>query len=124
MQTSESEQPSPTSHTPLPWEAVRASEHHGPYVTTAFGTTVCDLYAMSEPVIGKSKPVSFTDADLNVQLIAKAVNCHGELLAVVRELVAALTDGSIQRNPAFEESDDAEWLLERAEAALTRATAA
>lgn len=79
-----------TQHTPLPWEAVEATEHHGPYITTAFGTTVCDLYAMTDPnnIFNgrKSVPASFTDADKNVHLIVRAVNSYDDMLAALKEL--------------------------------------
>lgn len=67
-------------YTPGPWEYVASTEHHGPYVTSAFGSTICDCYIMShpdEPSVrngGKSKPVSFLHemADPNARLIAAA----------------------------------------------------
>lgn len=64
--------------TPGPWEYVPGNEHHGPYVTTNFGSTVCDCYAMSNPASlsvrngGDSKPYSFLAemAEPNARLIA------------------------------------------------------
>jgi hypothetical protein len=75
-------------HTAMPWEAVPGNEHHGPYITTAFGSTVCDLYAMSQPVFGSqpSKPVSFTDADQNVEAIVRACNAHDRLVEIAKTL--------------------------------------
>lgn len=83
---------SQTEHTPLPWEVVEATENHGPYITTAFGTTVCDLYAMTDPHSNgailrgetKARSISHTDADLNAPLIVRAVNCHDDLLAACK----------------------------------------
>lgn len=92
-----------SSHTPLPWDVVEATENHGPYITTLYGTTVCDLYAMSDPQgLGallhgnERKPISFTDADQNAVLIAAAVNSYADMFAAlvnVRKLIseAALT---------------------------------
>lgn len=78
-----------TEHTPLPWEVVPANEHHGPYVTTAFGTTVCDLYAMSDPAVGERRPITFTDGADNADLIIKAVNAYDDLVAVLQDIVVA-----------------------------------
>lgn len=30
--------------TPGPWDYVPGTEHHGPYVTSEFGSTICDFY--------------------------------------------------------------------------------
>lgn len=67
-------------HTPAPWEYVPSTEHHGPYVTSEFGSTICDCYTMSQPGLwstangGPSKPVLFLAemADPNARLIAAA----------------------------------------------------
>ena len=66
--------------TPGPWEYVESTKHHGPYVTTEFGSTICDCYTMSDcssrSVIngGKSRPILFLAemADPNARLIACA----------------------------------------------------
>ena len=74
----------------LPFELVEATEHHGPYITTAFGTTVCDFYAMSKPGWpstasgGPSKPVPFTDADENAAFMVRAANSYHDMLAALR----------------------------------------
>ena len=65
------------AHTPGPWDYVPANEHHGPYVTTDYGTTVADLYVLSEPVVWSSetrKPIPFMGemAEANARLIAAA----------------------------------------------------
>lgn len=79
------------AHTPLPWDYVEATEHHGDYITTAFGTTVCDFYAMSDPTAwstangGDSKPVPFTQAAENAKAVVKAVNAHDALVDVIRK---------------------------------------
>lgn len=67
-------------HTPGPWDYVPANEHHGPYVTSDFGSTICDLYTMTNPNNlsvrngGDSRPVPFLAemADPNARLIAAA----------------------------------------------------
>jgi hypothetical protein len=78
-------------HTPGPWEYVAATEHHGPYVTSAFGSTICDCYTMSHAgsasVLngGPSRPISFMHemADPNARLIAAAPDLLIELQAMV-----------------------------------------
>ena len=63
-------------HTPGPWEFVPGNEHHGPYVTSEFGNTICDCYTMTEPgVLSADKtrrPVPFLHemAEPNARLIA------------------------------------------------------
>jgi len=69
-----------SGHTPGPWSYVPSTEHHGPYVTSDYGSTVCDCYTMSHPGEmstrngGRSKPVHFMHemADANARLIAAA----------------------------------------------------
>ncbi len=64
--------------TPGPWDYVPSTEYHGPYVTSEFGATICDLYTMTQPSMlsganrGPSRPVSFMHemADPNAGLIA------------------------------------------------------
>jgi hypothetical protein len=74
----------------LPYELVEATEHHGPYVCTAFGTTVCDFYAMTDPSSasirngGTSEAISFTDAAEHAAFMVKAANAHEELLAALK----------------------------------------
>lgn len=68
------------NHTPGPWDVVEADEHHGFYVTSEFGSTVCDLYTMTRLDMpstangGPSKPVPFLSemAEGNARLIAAA----------------------------------------------------
>ena len=70
----------PMLNTPGPWEYVPSTEHHGPYVTTEYGSTVCDCYTMSNLAHasvrngGDSKPIHFMSeqADANALLIAAA----------------------------------------------------
>ena len=79
---------SEVKHTPGPWEYVPSTEHHGPYVTSDFGTTIADCYVMSNPgnlsVLngGDSRPIHHLHemADPNARLIAAAP----ELLEVCR----------------------------------------
>lgn len=68
------------AHTPGPWDYVPSNEYHGPYVTTEYGSTVCDCYCMSNPLSlsvrngGDSKPIHHMHemADANARLIAAA----------------------------------------------------
>jgi hypothetical protein len=84
-----------------PYELVEATEHHGPYVCTSWGTTVCDFYAMSDPSSasvrngGTSKPLPFTDASEHAAFMVKAANAHEELLAGLREIDRCLGYGQI-----------------------------
>ena len=67
-------------HSPLPWELIAGTDHHGAYIVSAAGLDVCDLYAMSNPMAasirngGDSKPVPFRDMDANARMIVQAVN--------------------------------------------------
>jgi hypothetical protein len=88
-------------HTPGPWEYVPATEHHGPYVTSAFGSTICDCYTMTRPDAlsvrngGPSKPVAFLAemADPNAHLIAAAPDLYEALDTVMREFFPHATLG-------------------------------
>jgi hypothetical protein len=81
---------------PLPFEFVEATEHHGPYITTAYGTTIYDFYVMSDPSMpsvrngGTSKPVPFVDAVGNAEFMCRAANSHDKLVSDNADLVAAL----------------------------------
>lgn len=80
-------------HTPGPWEYVPSTEHHGPYVTSQYGSDVCDCYTMSNlsdaSVLngGTSKPIHFLGemADANARLIAASPDMLAAL-KMVREL--------------------------------------
>jgi hypothetical protein len=82
---------SQSDHTPGPWEYVPSTEHHGPYVESSVGGTICDCYVMSNPSApsvrngGDSKPISFFHemADPNARLIAAAPEMLEALRAVV-----------------------------------------
>lgn len=88
------------THTPGPWEYVPSTVNHGPYVTSNFGSTICDCYVMSQPSMysigngGPSKPMPFLAemADPNARLIAAAPKML-EALLNTRKLVseAAMT---------------------------------
>lgn len=103
-------------HTPGPWEYVPSTEHHGPYVTSDFGSTICDCYVMSNPSAlsvrngGDSRPILHLDemADPNARLIAAAP----ELLDALKEANALLLA------PA---EDIKEHVLSRIRAALAKA---
>jgi len=127
-------------HTPEPWDVVPANEHHGFYITSDFGNTICDLYTMSDPGVlspdyGKpSKPVSFMHemAGPNAARIVACVNaCEGiadpsvvpELVAVLREVNAELFEyASITING--EADTRLKGMVERADAILAKATGA
>jgi hypothetical protein len=87
-------------HTPGPWSFVPATEHHGPYVTTDFGSTIADCYTMSNPLClsvlngGVSKPIPFLHemAEPNARLIATAP----ELLAALETLHDKVIIGTIK----------------------------
>lgn len=84
--------PCTAAHTPGPWEYVPSTEHHGPYVESSVGGTICDCYVMSNPSApsvrngGDSKPISFFHemADPNARLIASAP----DLLSIAKRWLA------------------------------------
>ncbi len=77
----------------LPWEYVRSTEYHGPYITSRVGNTIADFYTMSRPAErslvngGPSRPVHFMAemADGHAEFAVRAVNNHNELLHVLKE---------------------------------------
>lgn len=81
-----------TQHT-LGWDIIPSNENHGPYVTTQFGSTVCDCYCMSDPASlsirngGTSKPINhmYDHADDNDRLIAAAPELLEALEALVKQ---------------------------------------
>lgn len=97
-------------HTPGPWDYVPGTEHHGPYVTTEYGSTVADCYYMSNPYSlsvrngGDSKPINHMRemADANARLIAAAPDMlealkqaeqqidYGQIDAAHRIIIAAI----------------------------------
>jgi hypothetical protein len=115
---------SDTKHTPGPWEYVPSTEHHGPYVTSEFGVTVCDCYVMSNPSApsvlngGDSYPVHHLSemADPNARLIAAAPDLV-EALAEARKGCKLLEDLTGCRGDDDYVSD----LLAKIDAALSKA---
>lgn len=85
-------------HMPMPWELIEATEHHGAYVVNSWGRTVCDLYAMSNPMAasvrngGTSFPVHFDDMAANAAFIVKAVNSHDFLVKALQAVIDAACD--------------------------------
>lgn len=106
-----------SEHTPLPWDYVASNEHHGPYITSSVGGTICDLYTMSHPSEpsavngGRSRPMPFYHemADPNAQLIVRAVNAHDALVKALEFVSAQLRkrECSIRDCAALDESDAA-----------------
>lgn len=106
--------------TPGPWEYVPSTDHHGPYVTSEFGSTICDLYTMSHPKEwstangGPSKPIPFLAemADPNARLIAAAPNLL-EALTELSDLMDGVMNGSYKPDS---------FTLQPARAAIAKAT--
>lgn len=86
-------------HTSGPWDYVPSTEHHGPYVTSEFGTTVCDFYVMTQPSLfstangGKSRPIHHLHemADANARLTAAAPEMLEALHRVLNHPLVRLT---------------------------------
>ena len=93
----------------LPLDIVEGNDNHGPYITTDFGTTVCDFYCMSDPSSwavcngGTSKPVWFTEAAEYAAFMVKAANAHDELVALLTGLVNIANWGHDDDSSAVEE---------------------
>jgi hypothetical protein len=83
--------------TPGPWEFVPGDEYHGPYVTSEFGSTICDCYTMTEPgplsFERKRRPVPFLHemAEPNARLIAAAP----DMLAALRNVRALISEAAM-----------------------------
>lgn len=88
-----------TEPTPGSWEYVPSTEHHGPYVTSEFGSTICDCYVMSDPSGasvrngGTSKPIHHLHemADPNARLIAAAP----AMLAALRNVQKLISEAAM-----------------------------
>lgn len=84
------------SNTPEPWDYVPSTENHGPYITSDHGSTICDLYVMSQPDKlsirngGPSRPIPFLAemADLNAKRIVNCVNA----MAGIDDPVGTMTE--------------------------------
>ncbi|MBB6299959.1 hypothetical protein [Rhizobium leucaenae] len=120
--------PNPLWEPALPYDLVEGNESHGPYVTTAFGTTVCDFYAMSNPSSpsvrngGASKPIWFTDAAENAAFMVMAANAYHDILADYSNAVKAQDDllaglRTIIQKLEFEQPNEA---LKRARSLLAK----
>lgn len=98
--TASRSQPTNETPSPLPWEVVAGTDHHGAYIVCASGLDVCDLYAMSNPNSlaicngGDSRPVPFMDMDANARLIVEAVNSHAALVKALEMAEYALRKDS------------------------------
>jgi hypothetical protein len=76
-------------HTPGPWDYVPGDEHHGPYVTSEFGSTICDCYFMGAPVDhrGAFDPIYVNAVPHNhMEEMAEA---NARLIAAAPELLSA-----------------------------------
>lgn len=79
-------------HTQTRLEYVPSTKHHGPYLTTEHGSTVADLYVMSQPGElstasgGLSEPLPFLAemADPNAARLALCWNMHDEMVDLLR----------------------------------------
>ena len=91
------------AHTPGPWDYVPGNEHHGPYITSDFGSTIADCYVLSEPGAFSSTeartPIPFMHemAEANARLIAAAPDYHTaaretDRLALVIESAVRFSD--------------------------------
>lgn len=114
-------------HTPGPWQVVEATEHHGFYVVSDYGQTICDLYAMSRPDClstangGPSKPLPFMHEmdGPNAHLIAAAPDLLAALVAAkeaVRQLLRNHTHSLDPEHYEAEELMDAALAKARGEA--------
>ncbi len=119
---------SETKHTPGPWEYVPSTNFHGPYVTSEFGSTICDCYLMSHPNEpseangGRSKPILHLHemANPNARLIAAAPELL-EALKLAREYVIKV-DGTMATIPPHRRLTRPD--LDKIEAAIAKATGA
>lgn len=91
-------EPLHTSRTPTPWDVIPSTEHHGPYIVSPYGSTLADLYVMSNPSAlsvrngGDSKPIHFPDADENAAFIVRACNAHDDLVKTVERWLSWCDD--------------------------------
>jgi hypothetical protein len=80
--------------TPGSWEYVPATEHHGPYIVSEYGGTICDFYVMSKPSElstlngGPSKPIAHCAemAGPNARLAASAPDLLEAAILALRAL--------------------------------------
>jgi hypothetical protein len=80
----------------LPWDYIKSTEHHGPYVVSAYGCIIADFYCMSRPDDwsvrngGTSKPIHHMGelADEHAAYAVRASNAHEALVGALRRLDA------------------------------------
>src|ERR1019366_3543176 len=89
-------------HSPTPWEVVPSCDHHGPYIVTEYGSSLADLYTMSDLSSasvrngGTSKPLPFIDADANAAFIVRAVNSFDLLVSSIKSVIEEGDAGEVR----------------------------
>ena len=73
------------AHTPGPWDYVPGNEHHGPYITSDFGSTIADCYVLSEP-----GAFSSTEARTPIPFMHEMAEANARLIAAAPDLLEAL----------------------------------
>jgi hypothetical protein len=80
----------------IPWDYVRSTENHGPYITSRYGRTICNFYFMSTGPFGTQalNPIHhmFDLADDHAAYAVRAVNAHGALVEALKKIDAYWTE--------------------------------
>jgi hypothetical protein len=80
----------------IPWDYVKSTEHHGPYITSAYGCTICDFYFMNAGPVGTQaqRPIHhmFELADEHAAYAVRAANAHATLVGALRKVDAHWTE--------------------------------